>query len=304
MRPRLLGGALRGSSHAEYLLMLGAALFLAIIAISLLMYAPGTSGDRAKAASDIYWRGDAKPVQIEEASLTGDSQFEFVIQNAEADPLTITGVYIDGRWVSLNGSAYLGAGERRRIGLLGENGSFNCNEGQTGQMDVDFSYQTQYGTVRMQKGGQKLAIVCNLNSGSGGAGSGPGGEGNGNETCGSGSFVVEYPGEYYFAMDSFSSPLMEMHLSMISPRSQYLGTYIGDNPPLPPPASLGAMSRCDSIVLAWYTGNIGFWGFWGPFYAESECAVSQLAGNQWAADCDDGLHIGGSPDFRFEIYQV
>jgi len=163
---------LHGQGSTEYLVVLGVVLAISLVSISLLGYFPGTAGESHEAASKIYWQGDAKPLRVNDAVLTQDSEFTFDIENAVADPITLTNVVIDGTPAEFSeennftnsSSVYFGPGEKKLV-KIGNFGSFNCAAGRTSDFTLAFGYQSMYGTTRTQVGDKPFVIRCSMDSG-------------------------------------------------------------------------------------------------------------------------------------------
>ena len=124
----------------------------------------------------------------------------------------------------------------------------------------------------------------------------------GRTSCG---VVVQEGGDYYLQMDWFDSG-SQVHLSLVSPHQQEIGTFAGYYPPMPPAISLGHLNAGDPIVLSWMTV---WWGTWGPFYSNNagECYQSGPGTTSWTFTFDDGIHYGSGSerdnDFSLTIYK-
>ena len=112
------------------------------------------------------------PLQIDGATLTNDSNFDFVFKNANADPITLLRIkinhgptYITERGSTGSGSIYFGPGETKVIDVRST--TFNCIEGNTGMLEISITYQTQYGTTLTETSDKKFAMKCNMDSGGG-----------------------------------------------------------------------------------------------------------------------------------------
>ena len=323
-RKKALPKGEEGQGATEYLFMLGAVLIVALVSVSLLNHYPTTAQGTAASSSKVYWQGDARPMKVPDAMLTDDSQFIFTVENAEAEPLTITGMAIDGQpaaiaefgMASSNASSiYLGAGEKKYVQAASAPGSFDCSQGQTGGMQLEISYLTRYGTEKTQVGQKDLIINCNIDSGSYSSNAtNQSGNETGGQSCEAGvvgnRIQVGEQGEYYFVMDWYEAAA-QTWLSLSSPRTVALpglqdgGSFYGYYIPLPPAQSMGTLNSCDTLEFTAYP--VCWWVCtWGPYYASNTCNMTYLGGNHWKAQqCDDGLGMGyPGDDYEFEVYKA
>ena len=100
----------RGQGATEYLVLLAVVLIIALVAIALLGFFPGTTSDAQIAESQIYWQS-ASPIAITEMAARlyygGSNNAMYIrLRNSGAYPIRITKVLGNGQWVS---QVYTGA---------------------------------------------------------------------------------------------------------------------------------------------------------------------------------------------------
>jgi len=54
----------RGQGATKYLVALVVVLIIVLVSVSLIGFFPGTAKDSAAAESNIYWQGQARPIQV------------------------------------------------------------------------------------------------------------------------------------------------------------------------------------------------------------------------------------------------
>ena len=79
----------------EYLILLGAVLVIALIAIGILNMIPNSSADIRSSVSDSYWSAST-PFTIYRHSMTTDGLLTMTVFNRGAKPLTLQGVQVSG----------------------------------------------------------------------------------------------------------------------------------------------------------------------------------------------------------------
>ncbi|MFA5930031.1 MAG: hypothetical protein WC861_04065, partial [Candidatus Micrarchaeia archaeon] len=94
--------ALRAQGPVEYLVIAGVVLVVALVAINLLGFFPGTAGDSGASASQAYWLS-ARPTGIYNAKTTAStcntstSGYMMTLENHETSPIRLTGIAIAGQ---------------------------------------------------------------------------------------------------------------------------------------------------------------------------------------------------------------
>ena len=149
-------GIFRGQGATEYLVLLAAVLIVALVSVALLGFFPGMASDARITQSQAYWRGQAKPFAILEASLSG-ANGTLSVQNMEATgPYTITAMGI-GTVANFTTASNLvfGAGEVKTIVMTGASIP-TCTSGAVYDFNVTITYNTpningvrQYGTKNL-----------------------------------------------------------------------------------------------------------------------------------------------------------
>jgi hypothetical protein len=161
----------RGQGATEYLVLLAIVLIIALVAIALLGYFPGISGDARRAQSDSYWRGDARPFAILE-HFANSSSISIVAQNLEADQRTMTNFTFstsysctNGSWQSplgTNISSLVFAGGEKKTMLCGTTLCSTAGLGPGGTYDVNVTikYDSPDAAGQVQFGAKNLIGKC------------------------------------------------------------------------------------------------------------------------------------------------
>jgi len=114
----------KAQGATEYLVIFGVVLVLSVVSVSLLGSTFDTTSENQETASKIYWQSGVSPIRVPEAVRTDDSKFAFAMENSVGDPVTPTGVNVDGADVAfgegsnssyLNQSVYLAPGEKKLV---------------------------------------------------------------------------------------------------------------------------------------------------------------------------------------------
>ena len=117
----------RGQGATEYLVLLAVVLIVALVSVALLGFFPGMAADARITQSQAYWRGQARPFAIEEASVasTTNTMGYFTVQNMEANgPYTINASGFNVGFCNGTGNSsgasetVFGAGETKTITLI------------------------------------------------------------------------------------------------------------------------------------------------------------------------------------------
>ncbi len=104
----LMNMKFRGQGATEYLVLLGAVLIVALVALALLGYFPGLATDAKLTQSQAYWTSEAKPFAINEIAVSSGGNVQIVLQNKEATgAYSLNALTLGG--VALNASADAGS---------------------------------------------------------------------------------------------------------------------------------------------------------------------------------------------------
>ena len=150
---------LTGQGATEYLMIFGAVLLVAMIAVVLLGYFSSFAGDAAITSSNTYWRSEAEPFAIlEHTGVAANGTYYLRIENAEArETLNITTIALE------NVSGVLGVAGATSVAFRpGESRIMIVTGGQTGtsgaiyELDVNISYTTKDQIPSVQYGTNKL----------------------------------------------------------------------------------------------------------------------------------------------------
>lgn len=171
---------LKGQGASEYLVILGAALVVALVAAVLIGYFAGFSGELTEQESKTYWVGYAQPFKIYDAIYNGNGgicrlgdigpyppQIELVIKNSDKYPLNMTAMDFDwaeGTICSPPGAyslpPYRFAPNEEKVVAARVDASF-CSSGKTREtVDIVIGYNSPYITGRTQRGTTKLIVKC------------------------------------------------------------------------------------------------------------------------------------------------
>ena len=146
-------GIFRGQGATEYLVLLAVVLIVALVSVALLGFFPGMASDARITQSQAYWRGQAKPFAILDASVVGGSTGTFSVQNMEANSNTLTNLTV-GTCANVTSTAF-GAGEVKT--LIGS----GCAAGTSGgiyDLAVTITYTTSSGITGAKQYGTKNLI--------------------------------------------------------------------------------------------------------------------------------------------------
>ena len=136
-------------------MLLAVVLIVALVSVALLGFFPGMASDARITQSQSYWRGQARPFAILEASLTGTTG-TLIIQNMEANgPYTISasGLKVGITACTNASTAAFGAGETKTI-TVG-----TCTAGTSGaiyDLSLNITYTTPNGVTATQYGTKNL----------------------------------------------------------------------------------------------------------------------------------------------------
>ena len=145
-------GIFRGQGATEYLVLLAVVLIVALVSVALLGFFPGMASDARMTQSQAYWRGQAKPFAILDASIAAGGNGTFSIQNMEANSNQMTNFAI-GNCSNVSAITF-GAGEVKTLIATS-----NCGSGSAGGIfdyNVTISYNTSSGIASKQYGTKNL----------------------------------------------------------------------------------------------------------------------------------------------------
>lgn len=145
---------MKGQGATEYLVLLAVVLIIALVAISLLGFFPGLALDAKKTQSDPYWKA-ARPFGIIEHSLNSEGNLTIVIQNNDANMLTLLNVSIAN---SSNGTATTFGGGEKKVMVIRFLGS--CTAGSAYEYNVNFTYNSTDISNQKQIGTKPLIGKC------------------------------------------------------------------------------------------------------------------------------------------------
>jgi type 1 fimbria pilin len=138
-----------------------------MVAIALLGFFPGLSGDTKKAQSDTYWRGSARPFAITGASCSGGSAQapKLMIQNLDTNTKVLNISLTDGTVnLSNRSQTRVLAGESVSITLHNGESTFGLptlKSGKTYEFNVTITYNTTNGIQNaVQRGTKPLVVIC------------------------------------------------------------------------------------------------------------------------------------------------
>lgn len=171
---------LKGQGASEYLVILGAALIVALVAAVLIGYFTGFSGELTSQESRTYWAGYAQPFAIYDAIYNagggacraGDvapypPQIELVIKNIDKYPLNLTAIYINGNTSTticypvnaFSTPPYRFAPNEEKVVAV-RAGSALCAGRTAASAEVVLKYDSPYIPNKVQNGTTKLYISC------------------------------------------------------------------------------------------------------------------------------------------------
>lgn len=148
-----MGIKLRGQGATEYLVLLGAVLIVALVALALLGFFPGLSTDAKVQQSQAYWTGEAKPFAITEYGISAGGNATLIIQNKEATgAYTLNTVQVGQAVATVN--EQVGPGDTIRISL--DNGNLSGTQARAYEYQVTFTYTSPGNISGTQVGAKTL----------------------------------------------------------------------------------------------------------------------------------------------------
>ena len=166
-----------GQGASEYMMIVGAALLVGLLAVTLLGMFARSSTDVPDTESQIYWAGYAKPFSVRDAVYRtngtcspyyqGIGGPHLLIKNTEKWPLNLTGVHVNGASLGfcLSGDAStlstlsFKAGEEKTIGVA-DAASALCSNRTKASIGLAFQYSSPYLSGLVQSGTTQLAFPC------------------------------------------------------------------------------------------------------------------------------------------------
>ncbi|MEM4348735.1 MAG: hypothetical protein QXN37_04165 [Candidatus Anstonellaceae archaeon] len=169
---------MKAQTSAEYLIILGVVLLIALGVIYLLGFSPLVTSDSTIAESMAYW-GSARPISVVDAkSFVGPvcgqntNAYVLVLTNNQPDTLRLTEIEIDNvsRIFCMYGSntpnsqVQLESGKAVRVNVIGP----FCPQDSVKELSLAFTYSSGYLEGKRQAGGRKLALRCSKSTSGGG----------------------------------------------------------------------------------------------------------------------------------------
>lgn len=155
----------RGQGATEYLMVFGAVLLIAMVAVVLLGFFTQFAGDAQITSSNTYWRSEAEPFAVlEHTGITSNGTFYLRIENTEGrEKMNVTGIAL-GNASCTSGGASLGSctiastafapGESR---IMAVTGSTTGTSGSIYELGLNISYVRKNGIPSVQYGTKNLA---------------------------------------------------------------------------------------------------------------------------------------------------
>ncbi len=153
-------GIMKGQGATEYLVLLGAVLIVALVALALLGFFPALSTDAKITQSETYWKGQAKPFSIQEISVTTDGNVTMVLQNKDAtgtftlNSITLTRGTDTPATMNLT-NANFAPGDSQTV-FNGAVLTGTAAAGTAYSLDVSFAYTSPNGVDGVQTGAQPI----------------------------------------------------------------------------------------------------------------------------------------------------
>lgn len=144
-----------GQGATEYLVMLAAILVVALVALALLGFFPGMTGDAKISQSDSYWKSEARPIAVLEHKATTAGGLTLVLQNKEASgAIRITNISVSNASSTNGGAGWkLGVGETKNADIAGIE---TDAAGTMYDFTINFTYTTPNGVSTYQYGAKPL----------------------------------------------------------------------------------------------------------------------------------------------------
>ena len=168
---RAMASSLRAQGATEYLVLAAVVLVIGLVAISLLGFFPGTTGDIQSSSSQAYW-ASARPTgvydakTIESACNSSSRGYSMVLENHEVTLIRFTGISIGGKVMEFcrHGQApsteiLLDIYKKEAIDVLA---SIPNSAGKAIRSNISINYVAGSGLVNVQYGSAPLVIANDL----------------------------------------------------------------------------------------------------------------------------------------------
>ncbi len=93
--------SLRGQSLLDYVIIVGVALVIALVALGLLGFWPTVTLDFQTRQAITYWQDQARPITVDAVYNPSTGRVEFALQTQIDEPITLTQLSVDGMPLSL-----------------------------------------------------------------------------------------------------------------------------------------------------------------------------------------------------------
>jgi hypothetical protein len=150
---------MKGQGATEYLVLLAVVLIIALVSISLLGFFPGLASDAKITQSSTYWRGQASPLAILDASFSTNGTGQVVISNNDAsrtitvETVSVAAVNSNKTGTSSDLPKTLSSGDQITFHVTDAQGGI---AGSTYEFTVLFNYTTQDGLENTEFGTKTL----------------------------------------------------------------------------------------------------------------------------------------------------
>jgi len=145
---------IKGQGATEYLVLLGAVLIVALVALALLGFFPGLSSDAKIQQSQAYWTGEAQPFAIVDYGISNDGNATLVLQNKKADgAYNLTAVKVGS--VTATPNAVVGSGSAYTV-TINNAGLAGTGAGTLYDFKMEITYNSPSGIAGTQAGTKNL----------------------------------------------------------------------------------------------------------------------------------------------------
>ena len=151
-------GIFRGQGATEYLVLLAVVLIVALVSVALLGFFPGMAADARITQSQSYWRGQARPFAITEASINAAAG-SFTVQNVDATgSFILTALTINNTAVTVTGTPLTFAAGETKVVVVTAGIAPSCSAGVVYDLPVSITYTTPNGITGVKQYGTKNLI--------------------------------------------------------------------------------------------------------------------------------------------------
>jgi hypothetical protein len=151
--------ARKGQGATEYLTILAVVLVIAIVAIVLMGFFPGLTGDSKMAQSSSYWRL-ATPFGITETKLSGGT-LEVVVQSNSPEVLALSAMGLSNGTGALSGTYGASNFNPGASTIVAFANAYSCNSGELVTFTtVTFNYSSPAFSGLQQLGQRDLSVKC------------------------------------------------------------------------------------------------------------------------------------------------